>query len=117
RFLGFNADSKEMLRKSVHFVLLDDSLSMKDTHRNPVNRLDKTCFKYAQEALIDKIAKELRKPNHDDSLILVEASKMAGDASYEPKSYDQLADDAKFEELEKAVADLKATNLHVNLTQ
>jgi hypothetical protein len=113
RFMGMNEASKEALRKTVHFVVLDDSLSMRDTH----HKRGKTAFEYAKELFIEKVAKEVRGSGADDQIILIEASRTAQGETYQPLVFEQLFDASSFNEMESKVGALQPTLLHVNLSQ
>lgn len=114
RFVGFSfADFAA--KQALHIVLLDDTLSMTDQTKEADRQSD--AFDKAKKELWDKVVKKISQVNSKDRLIVLPLSKIATDSGFEPTVYERLFVDRTLKELEQELANLDATQLHVNLLQ
>src|SRR5262249_24861710 len=85
--------------KTVHVVLLDDSLSMTD---RVIDRLGTPCFEVARNAVHDEIAVFAGRSSSPQDLVLVLLSELATKkGAYKPKIYQRLGEKATRDELRK----------------
>lgn len=115
RFVGFSF-SDLASKQGVHIVLLDDTLSTNDAWKD--NGVTKTSFEVAKKDIVlDKIVKALVQTNASDKLILMPATKIALDADYQPKSYDRLSTESRYQELKSDLDAIEPTLIHASMQQ
>ncbi len=111
RFLGFSFGSTAD-QETLHVVLLDDTLSMTD-------KQDKdgapTCFKVAKDVITKKIVDNLKQSNGIERLTIIPLSKLVTEPDYKFKTYGDLGERDTVDKINKDLAELQPTRLHVEL--
>jgi hypothetical protein len=114
RFIGCG-DANLSGKPNLHFVLLDDTLSMQDHWKGPDGNVN--CFDVAKnDFLLKKIAKGLSASKTNDQLIILPLSKL-DDPNFEVKNYtyERLNDTQNLKALTTAVNELQPSMLHVKI--
>jgi hypothetical protein len=112
RFVGF-AGEWAAGKPNLHIALVDDTLSMHDQWKKDDATQD--CFRMAKtEFLRDQVGKALSRSTPTDRLMILPLSQVALQPDFQPKVYDHLNDSEKFKQLEGDIAEMQATNLHVD---
>jgi len=115
RFVGLswaNLGSK----KGIHFILLDDTLSMSDRWIDKEKNEPRNSFQFARDEMLKaRIVKGIAQGNAGESVMVLPMSRLVLDADFEPKVHDKIIDPAKYKELEEEIAALKPTALHVDV--
>jgi Aerotolerance regulator N-terminal len=107
RYLGLSFAMFEP-QNTLHVVVLDDTLSMSDHHRDDGE--ERTCFKTARELIVREIARNAAQARTAQRLVLV----LLSDTARRP--FDQRLNDQSIQELQKALDDLACSDLRVDLT-
>ncbi len=113
RFQGCRDTTEEdvaLSTKRIHYVLIDDSLSMNDT--NPAR--GKSVLDYAREAIIKRVGEELRRPKQNDEVIVIPASKVHSISLTEP-GIQELQDEGNFNKFKEKVNAVAPTLLPADL--
>src|SRR5262249_50778542 len=108
RFLGLSFAGFD-LQNTIHVVVVDDTLSMSDHHREEGDTKD--CFKVAKDLIVKEIAKNAKEARTAQRLVLIPLSEPTR------RPFDQRLNDQSVQDLEKALADLECTSLRVDLGQ
>jgi hypothetical protein len=108
RYLGFSFAMFEP-QNTLHVVLLDDTPSMTDHHRDEGE--EHTCFKTAKDLIVKEIARNAAQARTAQRLVLV----LLSDAARRP--FDQRLNDQSIQELQKTLDDLACSDLRVDLTR
>src|SRR5947209_9044674 len=108
RYLGLSFAGFE-LQNTMHVVLVDDTLSMSDHWREEGDTRD--VFKTGKEMIIKEIARNAIQARTAQRLIVITLS----DLSRRP--FDQRLNEQSIQDLEKAMADLECTALHIDLAR
>lgn len=113
RFVGFSF-SDFGSKQGVHYILLDDTMSMNDSWKD--NGVPRTVFDFAKkEIVLDKIVKALTTSNASDKLVILPISKAAFDPEYQPRVYDRLSTKGRLDELKNDLDSLQPTLLHASM--
>ncbi len=116
RFIGCG-DNNLTGKPSLHLVLLDDTVSMRDGEKK--GGVMKNCFDAAKtEILIDKIATALSKTKTNDRLIILPISKI-GEPGFEAKDYtfERLNNTEHLHKLTGFIKELQPSYMHVSPMQ
>jgi hypothetical protein len=100
-------------QKSLHVVVLDDTLSMADQWKEG-NEV-KTCFKVAKETVLPNLFKALGEAGPNDRLAIIPLSKLVTEDNFEPPIFYPLNDEATAKALGEFLKPLQPTTLHVPL--
>jgi hypothetical protein len=99
--------------KTVHFVLLDDSLSMTD---KVADRRGPTCFDAAKKAIHTGIAAYAGRSSTPQDMVLVVLSELATKKDkYKPKTYYRLGEKSTQDELNEDLKRLQCSLMHIPL--
>jgi Aerotolerance regulator N-terminal len=113
RFVGFSL-AGFVNQDSLHVVVLDDTLSMKDGWKEANQR--KNSFLAAKEEVILKgIVKSLSQSTTNERLAIIPLSKLLTETDYEPVIYQRLNDKGTEDAIRTALEEMQPTDLHVNL--
>jgi hypothetical protein len=107
RYLGFSLEFQP--RNTQHVVILDDSLSMTDHHREEGD--DQDCFRLGKELIIKEIARNAMQARTGQNLIVLPLS------DTNRRLFDQRLNDQSLTELQKALDDVQCTALRTELTR
>jgi hypothetical protein len=102
-FTGFE------LQNTVHAVVLDDTLSMTDHHREEGETKD--AFRMTKDLIVKDIARNAVQARTAQRLVLFTLSEPSR------RPFDQRLNDQSIADLEKALADLQCTALHIDLAR
>ncbi|HEV3078841.1 MAG TPA: BatA domain-containing protein [Gemmataceae bacterium] len=108
RYLGLSFAGFE-LQNTTHVLLVDDTLSMSDHWREEGETRD--VFKTGKDLVVKEIAKNAVQARTAQRLVLIPLS----DPNRRP--FDQRLNEQTIPDLEKALADLECTALHVDLSK
>jgi hypothetical protein len=108
RYLGFSFAMFEP-QNTLHVVLLDDTLSMSDHHRDEGE--EHNCFKTAKDLIVREIARNAAQARTAQRLVLV----LVSDTARRP--FDQRLNDQSIQELQKTLEDITCSELRVDLTR
>ena len=106
RFLGAVSGSKQGV---VHVVILDDTLSMTDAHREDGQTND--AFRQAKKAIVEEIAQAASQATTAQGMVVFRLSDLTA-----PRKIERL-NGGTVEELKTFLADLECSNLHIDLIQ
>src|SRR5262245_63729870 len=106
RFLGELAGPQQ---NTMHVVLLDDTASMTDAHREEGQQLD--AFRQAKKVIVEQIAKHASEATTPQGLILLRLSDLTT-----PRKIDRL-NSGTVDELKNFLADVECSNLHIDLVR
>jgi hypothetical protein len=110
------AFGRDVKPKTVHVVLLDDSLSMNDWVEDPERVKLTNCFEVAKEVINTEIAANAARSTVPQDLVLVRMSELAVEKDrYRPKTYEDLRVDGTRDELKKDLEGFKCSSLHIPL--
>jgi hypothetical protein len=106
RFLGELSGPQQ---NTMHVVLLDDTPSMADFHREEGQQLD--AFRQAKKVIVEQIAKHAGDATTPQGLILLRLSDLSS-----PRKIDRL-NAGSVEELKSFLADVECSNVHTDLAR
>jgi hypothetical protein len=118
KFFAWSIGDTEQ-KKTVHVIVLDDSLSMTDWvpqsawptgNQTP----DKNCFNLGKHVIYEEIAGKVGKSTAPQDLVLVVLSRLKLDPKYEPSEYHAITEDRR-DILKNDLDKLKCTALHLPL--
>jgi hypothetical protein len=111
KFFGWAIGDTEQ-KKTVHVIILDDSLSMTDYVESAKTP---NCFSKAKQLIYEEIAGKVGKSTSRQDLMLLVLSQLKLDPKYKPKEYPNIMEDRR-DDLKKDLDKLKCTVLHLTLT-
>src|SRR5688500_5859978 len=84
-------------KKGIHFILIDDTLSMSDRWTDKKKNEPSNSFQSARnEMLKQRIVKSIAQGNAGESVMVLPMSRLVLDSDFEPKLHDKIIDPAKF---------------------
>jgi hypothetical protein len=115
RFVGFSlADFQG--QDALHIVLLDDSPSMTDRHKE--GNEQKNCFKIAKdEVILGSIVKGLGQSSTNERLAIIPLSKIVTEDNFQPVLFQKLNDSVNEKKVKEYLESLQPSNVHVDLVR
>lgn len=119
RFLGFSLAGILQGQEVLHFVILDDTLSMRDQFRDREGDEPHDCFKIAKDHLINDVVRGISRSNASERLVILQLSTLPSDPQkakvFEPKMYQRINDTKIAAELKEDIAAMKPSKAHVSI--
>jgi hypothetical protein len=112
RFLGCSLNAQGGETETLHVVILDDTLSMTD-HWEKDGPQD--AFSVGKKLISKNIVDNLKQSNNIERLVIVPLSKLATDPKYKIPTYPRLSDTGVSEAIEKDLAEMQPTKLHIDM--